>query len=479
MIFVFLSVIFFVMFFSKIVNTLVLLTLAGMLHAQLTRADTLAADPYDFWIAADTGNLDMVRLCVEKGFFVDLSYEDNVTPLMLAGQAGHIDIVEYLISKGANPNAASSSTGLPVLSSVVRNNDLAIAEYLIRNGAEIYKADYNGRQPLHHAVIGGYYQMADMLLYYDAPVNVSDSNGNTPLSYAVMLGNSDIAGLLLKNNADVHTRNENSESLIYLAAQTNQFGIVQYFYEMGIGLDEKGSSGMSIFDEFTIHGNTEALQWLIEKGAKPNDSITPYFNTRNLAKLSRNKQVRNIVKASGIKALHRPYFHYLGIGFHIPFNFDDVFLGIKTDLYDSRYGIAITSSAMIRPGSKAVWVMQESGVYYQLFESRYYVSLGLQKHVRLPKHLNFPLHLVLGVEQILTGGSYKSIEKNIPAVLTLSPNAGLFFKLGRSAGLSIGYAYLNLGNYNISPHRVNIGIRTSLNLRGPESEYNNFYIIKE
>jgi len=141
------------------------------LFAQYTKTDTIAADAYDFWMAADTGNFEMVKLCVEKGIFVDVAYSDNVTPLMLASQSGHYEIVQYLIGKGANVNAYSESERVSALISAVKNNDMSVAEFLIRKYARLQHTDILGRQALHHAVISGFYNMTDMLLYCDAPVN--------------------------------------------------------------------------------------------------------------------------------------------------------------------------------------------------------------------------------------------------------------------------------------------------------------------
>lgn len=93
--------------------------------------------------------------------------------------------------------------------------------------------------------------------------------------------------------------------------------------------------------------------------------------------------------------------------------------------------------------------------------------------------MNFPVHLVLGVEQIFTKGKFKSIDGNNPPFVVVSPVAGFYFKFTNSIGLHLSYSYLPLHAANISPHRVILGIRTSLNIKGSKSDFDNYYIIKK
>ncbi|KAF2448222.1 ankyrin, partial [Karstenula rhodostoma CBS 690.94] len=55
--------------------------------------------------ASENGNLDIVRYLVDKGAQIDTPpVRSGATALQLAALKGHVDIVAYLISKGANVN---------------------------------------------------------------------------------------------------------------------------------------------------------------------------------------------------------------------------------------------------------------------------------------------------------------------------------------------------------------------------------------
>jgi ankyrin repeat protein len=55
-------------------------------------------------MAADKGQLDVVKLLVEKGAEIDYKHPINkMTALHLAAYSGHDEVVKYLLSKGADP----------------------------------------------------------------------------------------------------------------------------------------------------------------------------------------------------------------------------------------------------------------------------------------------------------------------------------------------------------------------------------------
>ena len=54
--------------------------------------------------AASSGNLNMVQCLVENGANLDIQNEYGWTALMRATMENHIDIVRYLLDKGADVN---------------------------------------------------------------------------------------------------------------------------------------------------------------------------------------------------------------------------------------------------------------------------------------------------------------------------------------------------------------------------------------
>lgn len=93
-------------------------------------------------------SLKMVKLLVESGADVDKGNSGKVTPLMFAINKGEVDVVKYLISKGANVNARTSFGNYTPLHYACSNNDLNIASILISENANPNVKDMDGKRPI-------------------------------------------------------------------------------------------------------------------------------------------------------------------------------------------------------------------------------------------------------------------------------------------------------------------------------------------
>lgn len=97
-------------------------------------------DQYFAWsalqIAANKGQLEVVKLLVEKG--ADLNYKHPITKmtsLALAAVDGYTEIVTYLLSKGADPNIKLRG-GVSVVRVVRDEGNTAMVDLLLKNGAK-------------------------------------------------------------------------------------------------------------------------------------------------------------------------------------------------------------------------------------------------------------------------------------------------------------------------------------------------------
>ena len=58
------------------------------------------------FIAAQNGHLDVVRHLVEVGADKDKARDDGATPLYIAAENGHLDVVRHLVEVGADKDKA-------------------------------------------------------------------------------------------------------------------------------------------------------------------------------------------------------------------------------------------------------------------------------------------------------------------------------------------------------------------------------------
>ncbi len=106
------------------------------------------------------GGVETARLLVEAGCEHDRKNREGMTPMIIAANRGHADLVRYLISCRAATEAVESAFGWTAL---------------------------------HIAAAKGYGDVAGALLEAGAPVNAKDRFGKTPLHYAVRHGNAAVA----------------------------------------------------------------------------------------------------------------------------------------------------------------------------------------------------------------------------------------------------------------------------------------------
>ena len=87
------------------------------------------------------------------GTNVDIEASHGVTPLHLATDRCHEDVVKILIKAGANINKRESKSQWTPLHTAVNSKSLAMVKLLVENGAEIDAIDLQGTTPLLKAFL--------------------------------------------------------------------------------------------------------------------------------------------------------------------------------------------------------------------------------------------------------------------------------------------------------------------------------------
>ena len=113
------------------------------------RFDKYDSNCTELHVAADNGDLDLVKRLVTEGADINRRTRFGYTPLDYAARSGHLEIAKYLWSQGASPYAGRKRTTLHV---AVRYRKSAIVKHLL----EVCRVNPNvidslGRTPLHEA----------------------------------------------------------------------------------------------------------------------------------------------------------------------------------------------------------------------------------------------------------------------------------------------------------------------------------------
>lgn len=138
------------------------------------------------------------------------------------------EVIDYLITKGASPDALQDDGNTPLHIAATFNSEKAV-EALIKNGADKDAANKRGQTPLHICAIMNCRLAARSILEHGAfPSFIDSPSGYTPLHWAVFCGNAALVRILLEYGADawLGTSSEDKTAL-HFAAWRNHLDICE------------------------------------------------------------------------------------------------------------------------------------------------------------------------------------------------------------------------------------------------------------
>lgn len=164
-----------------------------------------------------------LKALLEGGAEPNALDREGTSPLLAAVmREGGQPAVELLLAHKANVNLGRRQYGWTPLHEAASRGNKAIAELLLKAGADVNARDRNGSTPLHRAVANKHLETAEFLLTHHADPNAKDDSGQTPLHDAVLNGTQDLAELLLANKADPNERDNKGRTPLDLAKSQRQ-----------------------------------------------------------------------------------------------------------------------------------------------------------------------------------------------------------------------------------------------------------------
>jgi ankyrin repeat protein len=252
-------------------------------------------------VAADKGNLKIVKVLLNKAlkakanssffplfksflclpsthqptqekFNIDIPRNDGYTALHLAVQKGCIEIVNFLLEKGANINVITNNgfTLLHCAALETYHNKVELIELLLERGLNINASDNKGHTPLHFAAFNGYSEVVRCLLDKGANINAPNNDGWTPLYIAIDKKHPNVIKLLLERGADVNIKDKCQVTpLHYIARSDQRFGdkIAEMVMDLGADIEAVTIDGCTSLYLAAVKGDTGLLAKLLERGA--------------------------------------------------------------------------------------------------------------------------------------------------------------------------------------------------------------------
>jgi ankyrin repeat protein len=221
--------------------------------------------------AAWRGDAPLVRLLLARGASASVRDTRGTTALMLAAERGHLEaarvlvplaeedergealrhavgtgrmeLVGYLLDEAGAALEYGGTDGKTPLTCAVLGGHAALAEELLRRGANLEARsstflpfedrDDFGWHPLHYAADRRHALLVQLLLTAGARVDPETTEGTTPLMLAARRGDEDCIQLLLRAGADPLRQNARASSALSLARMHGKPGILQLFGSVG------------------------------------------------------------------------------------------------------------------------------------------------------------------------------------------------------------------------------------------------------
>jgi len=241
------------------------------------------------------------------------------TPLQNAVVLGNIAAAELLLANGADVNGAwqgntVESRKTPLSLAAERGNK-GMIELLLAKGANVNAPDRNNDvyTPLHHAVQQGFKTAAEVLLAHKADVNARSRDQLTPLHNAAGRGFNAVAELLLAHGADVNAATKDGYTPLHFAVRDNWPEMVKLLLAGKAEVNFTNSLGETPLFSAQKNDQVEVARLLLDAKADVNhrnkDGYTPLLvatreNQTEIVKLLlHNKADVNAALENGVTAL--------------------------------------------------------------------------------------------------------------------------------------------------------------------------------
>src|SRR5262245_5060151 len=265
--------------------------------ANVSLANNYGATPMS--LAAEVGNAEIIKLLLEAGADVESPNPDGQTALLAVARTGNVPAAELLVKHGAKVDAREKWGGQTALMWASARRQPQMMQFLISKGADVNarsidrdyqrhvtaegrpkSLDSGGFTPLLYAARENCRACVDVLLRNKADINLPDPDGVSPLLVAIMNANWDLTKQLIEAGADVNQWDIYGEAPLFTA----------------IGLRNQLSGGKGSIDPLNQTTGMAIIRLLLDRGANPNMQL--FFRPANVRGSTNTRGSTPLIRAA-------------------------------------------------------------------------------------------------------------------------------------------------------------------------------------
>ncbi len=214
-------------------------------------------------------NVEMVRFLLERGANPNLGTLGGYAPLHSAANFDSVEITKMLIAAGADVNAQCPN-GITPLRIAAGREQKEIVDLLLQAGADIDLPEKNGYSPLAALVLNEQDDMVAFLLERGANPFWEKNDKLCPLAVLSLRRKNDLFRLALQQGWDVSTPLKKGDNILKHVAQNADASFVEAVLDVGANIDLQDGEGFTALNSAISVAYWENVLLLLKRGANPN-----------------------------------------------------------------------------------------------------------------------------------------------------------------------------------------------------------------
>ena len=262
--------------------------------------NAMSMDPVVIAINGGAPNESIMYLLEQKGNDVNKITHDGRTYLFWAANKGNVEVMQYLLSKGAKVSVQDSHGSTPLtFAAQAGQQNSKVYDLLVQNGANL-KTDVTSEGANVLLLAAGNDPELKLTEYFQSKgldIKGKDAAGNTAFDYAARSGNIEVMKKLLSKGVAF------SDNAMLMAAQGGRRGgntleVFQYLESVGIKPTVTAKNGENVLHAIVRRsGQTDIIKYFLSKGVNVNQ-VNDEGNTvfMNAAAFSRDTATIALLK---------------------------------------------------------------------------------------------------------------------------------------------------------------------------------------
>ncbi|OWR50221.1 serine/threonine-protein phosphatase 6 regulatory ankyrin repeat subunit C [Danaus plexippus plexippus] len=217
-------------------------------------------------LAAEGGHADVVRVLVRAGASCTEENKAGLTAVHLAAEHGHTNS-EAPTGVSLVPILGAESGLTPLHLAAYNGNENVVRLLLNSAGVQVDAAtNENGYNPLHLACFGGHMSIVGLLLSRSAELLQStDRHGKTGLHIASTHGHYQMVEVLLGQGAEINATDKNGWTPLHCAAKAGHLNVVKLLCESGASPKSETNLNYAPIWFAASENHNDVLEYLLHK----------------------------------------------------------------------------------------------------------------------------------------------------------------------------------------------------------------------